>query len=595
MPNQARPKTSRCAILRPIAFLQIGAFLRIGVLLLAGLAVTACSSTDGTVSAPMAEQGIAFGSYLAAQHARTIGDVKAASSFYGEAIKADPDNVVLLQQGFSLAVREGNYDAARRMAARLVEANAVNALPQLFLVLTDMRRSNFGAVLERLDAIPPTGLNRLVKPLTAAWAEAGQGNYEAALLALDPLDETPAFRPFRRNHRALIMDASGDLDNADLAYKESLSADRQGSLRVATAYAAFLARQGRNQEAETVIRDAAGKFPETISVKAALRRLDEDRLAEEMVATPAQGLADAFYGGAMALSQENARAPAIFYLRLALYLNPDLSEASLALGRLFELEGQNEEALAVYETIADGDLIAQEARLREVWALEALGRSGEALDRLRDLLTRSPETPDAVSALANLLRQRNELKEAITQYSRALSLIEEETERHWVLYYARAIAYDQTGDWIHAESDLLHALKLSPGQPDVLNYLGYSWVDRGTNLKDAHAMLEEAVSLRPNDGYIVDSIGWSHYKTGNLDQAVHFLERAVLLRPEDPTINEHLGDAYWAVGRRIEARFQWSHALSLGADEERVEILKAKIAGGSMDDTGAGAAFNHDN
>jgi len=562
---------------------------------LAVILLSGCSTGGVTVGRESTGEGqkIAFGSYLAAQHARSRRDTAAASRYFKEAIAADPDNVVLLQQGFSLAVTEGDYEAAYRMAQRLVANNAGNALPQLFLLLADVRRGRYEEVLARLDSIPSTGLNRLVKPLIGAWSHAGLGAYEAALAALQPLDETPAFRPFRRNHRALILDLSGDAEAAELAYKESLTADRQGSMRVVAAYAAFLARRGRHEEASRVLEEAAERFPDTVSLKAALRRLIEGRLDELLIKSPAQGVADAFYGGATALAQENARSPAIFYLRLALYLNPGFSEASLVLGRLFEMEEQYEAALAAYGAIADDDDIAREARLREVWVLEALGRQEEALNRLQDLLTRAPGTPDTVSALANLLRQRNQLEQAIAEYTKAINLVTEEAERHWVLYYARAIAYDQAQNWPRAEADLIHALELNPTQPEVLNYLGYSWVDRGINLKDAHAMLEEAVSRRPNDGYIVDSLGWSYYKLGNLEQAVHYLERAVLLRPEDSTINEHLGDAYWAVGRRTEARFQWSHALALGAEEDRREVLKAKIARGPGNNDGLGAAFKN--
>ncbi|MEX1147636.1 MAG: tetratricopeptide repeat protein, partial [Sphingomonadales bacterium] len=208
-------------------------------------------------------------------------------------------------------------------------------------------------------------------------------------------------------------------------------------------------------------------------------------------------------------------------------------------------------------------------------------------------MNRSPGSVDTVSALANLLRQRNELDEAISQYTRAIDMAgDNENARHWVLYYARGLAFDQNEEWGRAEADFLKALALSPNQPDVLNYLGYSWVERGENMDRAHAMLEEAVVQRPNDGYIVDSLGWSHYRRGDLEQATEYLERAVLLRPENPTINEHLGDVYWMNGRRIEARFQWTHALSLGVDADQDRILRRKIADGLIDGNGIGAAFN---
>jgi Flp pilus assembly protein TadD len=134
--------------------------------------------------------------------------------------------------------------------------------------------------------------------------------------------------------------------------------------------------------------------------------------------------------------------------------------------------------------------------------------------------------------------------------------------------------------WPLAEADLQESLKLFPDQPLALNYLGYSWVDQNHNLKKGMALIERAVTLKPDDGYIVDSLGWAHYKLGNYKEAVRFLEHAVELKPEDPVLNDHLGDALWRVGREREARFQWDQALTLEPEPDDVEKIKKKIAEG---------------
>jgi Flp pilus assembly protein TadD len=132
--------------------------------------------------------------------------------------------------------------------------------------------------------------------------------------------------------------------------------------------------------------------------------------------------------------------------------------------------------------------------------------------------------------------------------------------------------------------DFQKALELNPDQPQVLNYLGYSWVDQGVNLEAGMEMIKKAVELRPKDGYIVDSLGWAYYRLGRFDEAVKHLERAIELRPEDPTINDHLGDAYWKVGRELEARFQWSHARDLKPEPEDLVKIEAKLKDGLADD-----------
>ena len=163
-----------------------------------------------------------------------------------------------------------------------------------------------------------------------------------------------------------------------------------------------------------------------------------------------------------------------------------------------------------------------------------------------------------------------------------MKLLNPVTSKDWPLYYARGVSEERAHRWNEAERDLQQALKLSPEQPEILNYLGYSWVDQGRNLPQAVAMLEKARALSPMDGYIVDSVGWAYYRLGRYADAAKTLEEAVLLVPGDPTINEHLGDAYWRVGRKLDAHFQWSHAIAFGADETQKAEIEKKLQSGIM-------------
>ena len=175
------------------------------------------------------------------------------------------------------------------------------------------------------------------------------------------------------------------------------------------------------------------------------------------------------------------------------------------------------------------------------------------------------------------------MEEAVKAYDEAVKRIGALERRHWSLLYTRGIALERSKQWPRAEADFLAALEFEPEQPYVLNYLGYSWVDQGINLERAQKMIERAVELRPNDGYVVDSLGWVLYRLGKFAGAVRELERAVELRPEDPIINDHLGDAYWRVGRRQEARFQWRRSLSLEPEDDLLAVLRDKIKAGLGD------------
>jgi Flp pilus assembly protein TadD len=182
-----------------------------------------------------------------------------------------------------------------------------------------------------------------------------------------------------------------------------------------------------------------------------------------------------------------------------------------------------------------------------------------------------------------VLRGQEKYAEAAEAYSKAIALIGTPQERNWALFYTRGISYERSERWADAERDLKQALKLKPEQPLVMNYLAYSWVEQGVNKTEALAMLKRAVDLRPEDGFVIDSLGWAHYRLGDYKTAIKYLEQAILLEPGEPTVNDHLGDAYWRVGRKLEARFQWQHALTLKPEAAEQPKIKRKIEAGLED------------
>lgn len=150
----------------------------------------------------------------------------------------------------------------------------------------------------------------------------------------------------------------------------------------------------------------------------------------------------------------------------------------------------------------------------------------------------------------------------------------------WQLYYMRGVALAQADHWPDAEPDLKKALALKPDDPEVLNYLGFSWVDRGEHLDEARAMIEKAAAARPDSGAIIDSLGWVYFKMGDYKKAVTELERAVSLEAADPDINDHLGDAYYRVGRVTEARYQWTRVLTLEPSTALRQQVEMKLKSG---------------
>jgi Flp pilus assembly protein TadD len=262
----------------------------------------------------------------------------------------------------------------------------------------------------------------------------------------------------------------------------------------------------------------------------------------------------------------------------------------MLIGELLANDKRWDDAIAAYRKVPSDSPYVWEARIQVANALNKEEKPDEAVALLEAMSEERPDDSTALVSLADLLRGRERYRLAADAYERALERVGSLEERHWPLLYARGIALERSKEWEQAEAAFLDALKLKPDQPLVLNYLGYSWVEQGKNLDKAREMIERAVAQRPNDGYIVDSLGWVLFRMGDYKGAVRQLERAVELKPEDPTINEHLGDAYWRVGRHLEARFQWRHALALGPDKDRTDQIAQKIDNGLAREAPRGAS-----
>jgi Flp pilus assembly protein TadD len=253
---------------------------------------------------------------------------------------------------------------------------------------------------------------------------------------------------------------------------------------------------------------------------------------------------------------------------------------------VLETQARHREAIETYRGVGADTPFSWPARLRIASSYQSLDEVDAAEQLLRGMAAERPERHDALLHLGQLLRAEERFAEAVEAYDEAMGRLGEVQPRHWSLFYFRGISLERSDQWARAEADFLKALELQPEEPYVLNYLGYSWVDRGENLVKGREMLLRAVELRPEDGFIVDSLGWVYYRLGRYEEAVQQLERAVELRPQDPVINDHLGDAYWRADRRREARFQWRHALALGAEPDLVAVIDRKLADGLLDGAG---------
>jgi tetratricopeptide (TPR) repeat protein len=322
-----------------------------------------------------------------------------------------------------------------------------------------------------------------------------------------------------------------------------------------------------------------------------LRESKAGKKLSPLVDSPQTGAAEALYGIGATLTRRGGEDLALVYLQLSLYLSPNHPLALLSLADLYESVKKPEMAIKVYERMPASSPLKRNAQIQLATDLDAADRSDEAIKILKSVTAEDSKDVEAVMALGNVERGRKKFADCVQTYSQGINALPAPNEKStWVYYYYRGICEERSKQWGKAEADMRKSLELQPEQAHVLNYLGYSWIDQGINLDEGMKMIKRAVDQRPDDGYIVDSLGWAYYRIGNYEAAVKNLERAIDLKPEDPTINDHLGDAYWRVGRTLEAKFQWAHARDLKPEPEELPKIEAKIESGLSEDTSSSAA-----
>ncbi len=518
------------------------------------------------------------GAYLAGRFAQNVNDVSTASRYMAIALERDPRNVDLLARVFVLEISSGDIDAALGVARRLQDMAPEHQLSALLLALDEARAGRYVESLDRVEAIESYGIAQFIVPLVNAWLQYGLGDTDASLVALEPMLALNGFGSLANLHKGLILDAAGDLEGARTALIEAQ--ELGNALRLVEALGSVHERLGAAEEARALYETYAAENRDSLMIEPVLERLEAGGTADRLIGEPGDGIAEALFHIATALNQEGAGEMALLFSRMTLHMKPDFPLADLLLADTLVRGERFDEALDVYQSIRPGIPAYWAAQLSASSALDELDRQEEAIELLRTMADQRTDRTGPLVRMGDLLRSESRFEEAIVAYDEAQERSPDLAEDDWTFLYKRGIALERAKDWERAERDLVQAIDLNPDHAHLLNYLGYSWIDRGENLAEGEELILRAVNLLPNDGFIVDSLGWAYYRTGRMDEAVEALERAVTLRPEDPVINDHLGDAYWVVGRRTEARYQWIRAQRNAEEEDLLLAIEEKLANG---------------
>ncbi len=508
---------------------------------------------------PVHAQGIA-GSYLAARSAGMSGDYQAAADYFTRALARDPSNPQLMENTVLAQLSLGQLNRALPVA-RKIEADGLNSqIARMVLIADEVANDKYDALLTRLAE--QRGVGPLVDGLLKAWGQLGGGDFGAALKTFGEVSQERGLGAFAMYHKAMALASVGDFESADAIFTENAAGPLQMTRRGAIARIEILSQLDRSEEALALLDDLFGQAfdPAIQDIRAKL--IAGEKLPFTLVQSPRDGVAEVFYSVAAALNSEAGEDYTLLYTRVVEYLRPDHADAILLSANLLDALERYDLAAAAYKSVPSGSPSYFAAELGRAETLRKADKADAAAEVLEQLTRSHGEYPAVWVTLGDLMRQLKRFEDAVKAYDKVLDLAGEPDRDQWFVFYARAISYERLSEWPKAEADFRKALELNPGQPQVLNYLGYSLVEHKIKLDEALSMIEQAVEAQPESGYIVDSLGWVLYRLGRYDEAIGHMERAAELMPVDPVVNDHLGDVLWAVGRKREAEFQWHRALS---------------------------------
>lgn len=559
---------------------------RNGILMgLAGVSALVASGVvyiSQRVDAYIIEQG-ASGAYLAARQATLSKDSEAAGDYWSMALLARPKDERLLREALQAQILAGQIDASVVTAERIVAGKQENRQARLLLAIDAFKHKDYKQALTHLDAMEKGPFAEMLNPNIRLWISVAQGDEAARDRAIEKLGRGSVFAAVPLSQSARVLELNAEPQKAQRYYQDAVRAGGARYLFFTLSYGAFLHRQGEIERARKLYAFFASQNLDNAYIKAAQTRL-EFNTPQPLSTNPQTGLASAFSAIAEAMANEQRMELALGFYRMAQHLDPENDRVSFAVASLLGQRERFVRAAEEFGAISSDAVSYADAQIQRAQMLFQAGASEAAIAVLSAQSRAMPDNRDIFISLGDLYRSEHRFAEAETAYDKAIEMgtgaSQDPNPRDWFLYFARGMMRERLGTWDMAELDLQIARKLSGDEPNVLNYLGYSWINQGIYLDEGLKIIREAVTKEPKNGAFVDSLGWAHYRLGNYKQALILLERASKIESADPVVTDHLGDALWRVGRKVEARYQWRKALAFEPSSEDRAKIEAKLLKG---------------
>lgn len=506
------------------------------------------------------------------------GNPQVAFKDYLGALADDPDNFALRQRVFELSLMGGDVATALRLAKSLPELDQ-NVMTRLLLAVDLAHAGKIKDARKQVRAAAKTAPSLLHFELFLAYLDFADGVKVAKVVRhLEALPLSPVLEGRRQYHIARLWLKAGEPAKALVALEKAHKVEPSAILPVLLLGETYVS-QGNPDRADALYADFAAQNPAVALLLPGKEHAAGEKVAAPFASTLDEDMGYALFDFSLLVWGEGALGPARQLMNMALWVNPQQNYFVYYTGVLLEMGGDLQVAARNYGLLKNDQLLGMGARLRLAEVRFKQGEEKQGWSEVMALLRDNPEVAVIHRSVAQMAFARKDYARAVGEYSYLLEHLPEKATvaMREELFFARGAAYERNGQFDKAESDLKMALELDPANAQIMNYLGYMWVENGRNMPEALNLLKKAHLLEPRDSAITDSLGWSYYKNGDYEAAVQYLEAAAEGDPESPEIMDHLGDAYLKTGEKEEALKQWKRALELverGAEEPRERFVR---------------------
>ncbi len=509
------------------------------------------------------------GSYIAGQFAEKEGDFKNASYYYIDLISRGESKREIITRSIIYAALAGNFEIATAISRKIDDLQLNYPVANLIIFADAVKKREKSEILRAFER-HKKNFPEIFKIVTEFWILIIDNKKDEAFRLINSISINNEAQLQIINYNQLLAYVYfNEYEQAKTLYENMEFSNFLFDSESALALVQYFQKYKENGVSDSIISKARSASDNAYYIQALKNKLSNGRVSHAIRITPYKQIAEVFFRWSQSIQRgEENIINKSFYSSLANFADPTSSFLKFNLATILSDTGNYALSKEILDNFSNDDVFFMDSIIENSFVIEQLDSNESALEYIEQFIINGYANVRLLKTYGSLQRNMSLFQEAIKSYTRAIEVAKTETytEAIWPILFLRGISFERSKNWALAESDFISALELSPDQPQVLNYMGYSLLERKEKLDQALKMIILAAEKSPDSYHIIDSLGWAYYKKGNFGKALLYLEKAMEIESTDPIVNDHLGDVLWMLGRKREAKFQWKKSLSFNPE-----------------------------